>query len=302
MGQFALLSLPIEIQALISTFWDENRLGLPLGALSRELLPALRDPEAIATRAIAHYSSPLAAFVLEYSRRKHSFAVLRAILRHRQVIIQADKPSQILPTFLMRLDIIIAELARRGNFALDIILSLLDGGVSDSGLALEVAADISNGENLVVTLLARGQSESAISRALVKACYRGNLKLVTRLLGAGANLNDALVAATSGRSDTVHLTVVKHLLSSGAHPDSHSGSPLAQACWRGNLDLVILLLESGASLKGFDRRPLSIAAQQGHVHVVAALLDRGADVHAGNCEALQMAQKWRHHGVVALLL
>ncbi|KAJ3335214.1 hypothetical protein HDU93_006179, partial [Gonapodya sp. JEL0774] len=68
------LALPLEILLLIlqhiESSWAQGRfrLGLPVALISRDILPILRDPGAIADRAIRRFGNPPGAFINECFR------------------------------------------------------------------------------------------------------------------------------------------------------------------------------------------------------------------------------------------
>jgi ankyrin repeat protein len=137
---------------------------------------------------------------------------------------------------------------------------------------------------------------------LLNTAASGNIKQVTELLEAGADIDSAsidnftpLMTAAGGG----HAEVVKLLLEKGASvkprtkgapvTDSPFGSripggwnALMAAASSGNADIVNLLLTKGANVNSAmeDRKtPLLAAVEGGSPAVVGLLLDRGADVN-----------------------
>ncbi|KFH45075.1 Serine/threonine-protein phosphatase 6 regulatory ankyrin repeat subunit C-like protein [Hapsidospora chrysogenum ATCC 11550] len=67
--------------------------------------------------------------------------------------------------------------------------------------------------------------------------------------------------------------------------DLTDGTPLAAACWKGNLEIAELLVDAGADTRSRDNTgwtPLHMAAFHDHAGIVNLLLNKGADVAATN--------------------
>ncbi len=117
---------------------------------------------------------------------------------------------------------------------------------------------------------------------LVRAAWRGSLKIVERLHGAGADLNlrtkgasPLLAAAVAG-----HMDVYDRLLALGAKPDLHAAAVL------GRVDEVRALIRTkpvsvNEAESRTGRTALAWAAEGGHKEVVAVLLAAGANPSAG---------------------
>jgi len=89
---------------------------------------------------------------------------------------------------------------------------------------------------------------------LYEACIAGNEKSITRLINAGANIDDT---------------------------DNYGRTPLFGASSRGNTNICKMLLRYGANVNHITRRgytPLLIAANGGHCDTVALLQAHGADL------------------------
>ena len=112
-----------------------------------------------------------------------------------------------------------------------------------------------------------------------RAAAMGNRELAQKLVGAGAEIGDALYEAVRGG----HGEIVNALLESGASTVAKNGdgdTPLHIAVDQGQTEIVQQqLLLKGADKDGFDdrrRTPLYLAALKGRLDVVLALL--AADV------------------------
>ena len=132
--------------------------------------------------------------------------------------------------------------------------------------------------------------EDAYSEVVIKAAEKGNIKLLTKLLDDGLDVNRTyngdgtplLVASRAGRMETV-----KFLLSRGADvnvPSPGDGNPLIAAAQHGQLEIVRLLLDRGARIDELvpgDENALMGASEGGKIDVVRLLISRGANVNLG---------------------
>ena len=127
-----------------------------------------------------------------------------------------------------------------------------------------------------------------IVESFLDAVFDGHLHVVTALLAAGADSNQAmtnggtplLIAVQEG-----HLHVVTDLLAAGADINqamTDGGTLLFIAAQQGHLPVVTALLAAGADINQAmtdGTKPLFVAAQKGHLPVVTALLAAGADIN-----------------------
>lgn len=127
----------------------------------------------------------------------------------------------------------------------------------------------------------------------------GRLRIVTALLGAGADMaahvgSPPLVLA----SRAGHLEMLQALLDNGADPegvDFNNLSALWHAARLGSFYMVEACLDAGATMEHRDYQnnsPLSWAALQGRADIAQLLLDRGAD--PGILNELIMDRIWAH--------
>lgn len=154
--------------------------------------------------------------------------------------------------------------------------------------------------------------------ALKGAIEGGNLKLVTSLVGFGANLNDQMTtgpalgtAITSGADKKL----VRYLIDAGADLDltiylpSDVGKdlqtrdlpPASYAAVVGRRDIVAMLADSGADMGGavFALIPIRESGPEAPDAKVAALLEILFDGGAPSDEVIQMAiGKWSDSGLV----
>ena len=173
---------------------------------------------------------------------------------------------------------------------------------------------------LLEHLLENGRNEylhaedNSNSTPLEWACDNGNIRIVDRLLKAGAEINrptgrSALAeAALNG-----HTEIVQFLLDQGADKDwrgkNSDGTPLYIAAEIGSTEIVYELLERNAdpNLKdGFHLRPLNVAAYLGFTEVVEILLRHGVDTEPDDAyrygTALGAAARRGHADIVRRLL
>lgn len=126
-----------------------------------------------------------------------------------------------------------------------------------------------------------GDPQKKLDKKLTEAATKGNVREVTRLIDAGAKIDQPdidgplFMAAYAGDSDAHH-QVVELLLAKGAQIDilnSVGCTPLMGAANRGNLGAVELLLEAGAdpALKGRGRNALDWAMTSGSPDTIRRL-------------------------------
>ncbi|KAJ3301678.1 hypothetical protein HDU93_006812, partial [Gonapodya sp. JEL0774] len=72
--------LPVEIILSILHYFPNFRLGLPVGAITRDLLPVLLSPDLVASRAIRKFGVPQLALVMECKRNPPDRPVIEAII------------------------------------------------------------------------------------------------------------------------------------------------------------------------------------------------------------------------------
>jgi len=147
------------------------------------------------------------------------------------------------------------------------------------------------------------------STALIHAAASGHLRIVTRLLDAGASPRHADNGGTTPLSAACYFgkeAVVEVLLDRGAEVRAavagDGASALDAAIWSGNARIVKRLIEKGADAAGERREtpPLVRAAYTGRVEILGALLERRPSV-AVIRRALEAARRARHAEAEALL-
>jgi bla regulator protein blaR1 len=133
------------------------------------------------------------------------------------------------------------------------------------------------------------RSTSFLDVALYEAAADGDIDEITKILGAGANVNAAISGDGSpliGAARRGHLDAVRLLLDRGAHVDMGvpgDGNPLIMAAAAGHVSVVAVLLERNASIDLVvpgDENALINASGNGHLEVVKLLVLRGANVNA----------------------
>ena len=134
--------------------------------------------------------------------------------------------------------------------------------------------------------------------ALHAAAERSRIKVLKRLIEAGANVNvkDYLEvtplhwAAVRGPRE-----VVTALLEAGADPNAYCvqhHTPLGAAAGAGNLEIARALIEAGADVNGGKlMTPLMLAARRARVDLIELLIQRGAKLNPPNRPPLHWAGK-----------
>jgi ankyrin repeat protein len=127
---------------------------------------------------------------------------------------------------------------------------------------------------------------------LISAAARGDLEVVKRLIGRGADVNikdnkgyTALSHSIEARYDEVSDVLLNHPQLDPNARGLNGTTTLASYVWRDRSDVVDQLLERGADVNAQDNdgdAPLHGAAQNGNVGIIDMLIDNGADVNLKN--------------------
>ncbi|KAJ3342348.1 hypothetical protein HDU93_002464 [Gonapodya sp. JEL0774] len=191
------------------------------------------------------------------------------------------------------------------------VRSLLNWGADLSHIGDEVLSIASSwGQlELVALILDTSQhfSPRAIAMALMSACERGAVDVISYLLSKGALIE-------SGAFDSFHIACQQgHTEAARTLLDSDAGKMYLQtpnalrntfneAVEEGRASIVELLAERGVDIHANRNLAFRTACQKGHIGVVKVLLTKGADVHAQKNDALHQACVHGHSDVVSLLL
>jgi ankyrin repeat protein len=139
-------------------------------------------------------------------------------------------------------------------------------------------ADANVGGNETPLFLGARSGSTVVVGALLD---HGALVDATSVLVSGAPVTPLFISVESN-----HLDVAKLLLTKGASVESTGelGTPLALACYLGNVAFVRLLLDARSNVNdesaAHGERPLALAARSGSVDAVLLLLAARADVNA----------------------
>lgn len=124
-------------------------------------------------------------------------------------------------------------------------------------------------------------------RLLFKACKKGDLETVKRLVGNGLSVesrDDSKSSLLGIAARLGHVEMVKFLLDKGAKIDDISSvnrTPLMKASGFGHFEIVKLLIERGADINwknSFGETALALASTRGSPEIVKFLLENGADI------------------------
>jgi len=153
-----------------------------------------------------------------------------------------------------------------------------------------------------------------INEALIEACKNQKLKMVKRLIEAGADVNfvdDRSMSALDimcdddGYSGEIIEKIVEVLIEAGAdieHIYDHK-TPLYRACDIGNGETAKLLIKAGANVNAITdmgETPLMAATLSCGADVIELLFDAGADFHAKSYSTYEDDDERAGEGVVGL--
>lgn len=156
--------------------------------------------------------------------------------------------------------------------------------------------------------------------ALQAAAERGHIRIVSKLLDLGADVNappspTAGKTALSAAAGNGFAEIVELLLQYGAEVNAPSAryggcTALQAACLYGNIGTVNLLISAGADIHALggiycDANALHAAAERGHTEIIKILVEHGADVNAISARKgqtpIQCATRKGHAAAVQLL-
>ncbi|XP_065875249.1 uncharacterized protein [Euphorbia lathyris] len=134
--------------------------------------------------------------------------------------------------------------------------------------------------------------------ALFLAAHTGNLKLVSKLLSVGADVNQKLFRgyATTAAVREGHLDVLEVLMKCGASQEACEEA-LLEACYLGQARLAGLLMSSDLIRPQVAVHALVSACCRGFVNVVDALIKCGVDANAVDRILLQSSKPSLHVNV-----
>jgi ankyrin repeat protein len=167
--------------------------------------------------------------------------------------------------------------------------------------------------NAPVKMNRRKDDTEPPNEALQYAAGSGNIRIVSTLLAAGAEID---TKGAQGRTALhfagTQVAVMHVLIEHGADVTVRDGegvAPLDQAVWNGSLDAVAILLAHGARLNEAEpatgATPINEAAYRGHAAVVQYLLRFNPDLAVADNRhntPLENAIRFRHEDSALLLL
>ncbi|KAI0478098.1 ankyrin repeat-containing domain protein [Xylaria cf. heliscus] len=164
------------------------------------------------------------------------------------------------------------QAAVKGGYS-GIVRMLLSSGANVRPPLLNLAAEMCD-EEIMSILLNSGMDESQNAperqSALILACARGDIKIVQRLLAAGACPDVVVVRNSWG-------------INSSSSPEM---TALHMCCYHGNEEVMQLLLEKEPNLEvqiKYSETPLVVAAKRGFSGIIRILIAAGANIkHKGS--------------------
>ena len=158
-------------------------------------------------------------------------------------------------------------------------------------------------------LINAGARAEALPGVLIVPASRGDLRTMSLLLDAGADIDSMDLAwrtAMLGAIETGEVEAVRFLLDNGANPDGgtgvgrHGGNPLIEAIKTNQPETVELLIDAGAKVNTLGGMPivtpLIAAVRRNQTEAVDRLLAAGADPRMGirGIDAIQAAERAGH--------
>ncbi|KAJ3052005.1 hypothetical protein HK097_006984 [Rhizophlyctis rosea] len=163
-----------------------------------------------------------------------------------------------------------------------------------------------------------GSTDEAGSTALMKAAYRGHVKIIEKLLTLGVPVDasdkhghtELVWAALNGYAEAVRLLLQVgkanvdgkpasnfHVTDPPPPPTTPSFTPLMAAIYAGHIDIVEILLDNGANIDlrvgpGKGKSALMISAWTRHEPIVKLLIKRGATVDTDVRDWLRRGAMW----------
>jgi ankyrin repeat protein len=151
------------------------------------------------------------------------------------------------------------------------------------------------------------QEDNGVSPELFSACHRANVKIVSMILDAGANINaeyehfgNAFNCALSNYGEGEE--IAEFLLKKGVNIcNKYETPPLMHASLRGLYKIVKILIEMGVDINSVDNQgktALMHASKFGNDSIVELLVKNGADVNIKNNKnrTALIYGAWRSHG------
>ncbi|XDD51395.1 ankyrin repeat domain-containing protein [Leptospira sp. WS92.C1] len=134
---------------------------------------------------------------------------------------------------------------------------------------------------------------------LLIASYKGNKKIVIKLIRAGANVNwigfDGAPSALMMATRENHTQIVKILIKNGVKlKNGQELMNLIMAIARKNLELTKIFVNAGTNINAYGPHgitPFVTAVESGSIEIVDFLLKKGVDTKALAQEAIEIAQK-----------
>ncbi|KAJ3498956.1 hypothetical protein NLG97_g718 [Lecanicillium saksenae] len=178
-----------------------------------------------------------------------------------------------------------------------------------------LAADSENTGMLRALLTIEGNFGTDYTTSFHQAVSAGDVSLVKKLLGCGAELNRKDFRGASPLREAVmqkNQTIASMLLESGADIESKcilGMTPLAFAAKSNDIAMTKLLISHGANVNATETKnecPVLVAvAWRGHVEIITLLLQYGCDVScrtSGGSTALHLATIEGHEEVMKVLV
>lgn len=166
-----------------------------------------------------------------------------------------------------------------------------------------------NGSAINITKMWLNRSYSKLDPLSI-ACSLGYLDIATKLITAGANVNQKYYARSPliCACENGHKSVVEKLINEGANVNVHKGdrSPLEIALYNKNSELVQILIKAGSDVDHIEKEfsLLTAACLHGHRDIVETLIKARADVNLihGNYTPLTAACCYGHLDIVEELI
>lgn len=155
---------------------------------------------------------------------------------------------------------------------------------------------------IISYLLGKTDFTELLDFAVMHSSKKGQLHAVKYLVDLGADITAAGNFTVIAASQENHLDTVKYLVENGADISADDDFPIRFASSHGNLEMVKYLVENGADIFVDDNYPIRVASSRGDLEMVKYLVKSGADIFTDNTFTIRIASKEGHLELIKYLV